>query len=227
MEAKPPEPRVWLWAWDRPEDLRFLNPRDAGVAMFVLGVRVEALGVVLRHRTAPLRLAPGLRRIAVVRLEVVPRDLDEARLAEVVAAIREEGMVAGSEGLQLDFDAAVSQRSLYRRLLMKLRSDPGFRVPVTMTALASWCMGDRWLQDLPVDGAVVMLFQMGQGTAEALAWLRRGRPVRGPAGKLPAWGLAADQPLPVPPPGESRVFVFNPRPWTPAAFRRALRMVTP
>ncbi len=30
-----------------------------------------------------------------------------------------------------------------------------------MTALASWCAGDDWLRDLPVDEAVPMLFRMG------------------------------------------------------------------
>lgn len=223
----PPEPRIWLWAWDRPEDLRFLGPRDAGVAMFVLGIRVEARGLSLRHRTAPLRLSPGMRRIAVVRLEVVPRDLDDRRLGEVVAAIRTRAQVPGTEGIQVDFDATRSQRPLYRRLLAKLRGDPAIRVPVTMTALASWCMGDRWIADLPVEGAVAMLFQMGQGTAEALAWLRRGRPLGGPAGTALDWGISTDQPLPAPPPATARVFVFHPLPWTPAAYGRALFLVKP
>ena len=223
--AAPPAPRVWLWAWDRPEDLRFLRPDDAGVAMFVLGLRVEARGLVLRHRTAPLRLAPGVCRIAVVRLDVVPRELDETRLDEVVAAIRKEALVPGIAGLQVDFDAVQSQRSLYRRLLAKIRADGAFKVPVTITALASWCMGDRWIRDLPVDGAVVMLFQMGPDTDEAVAWLRRRRPMAGPAGTPLAWGIATDQPLPDPPPAQAPTFVFNPRPWTPEAFRRALHLV--
>jgi len=220
-----PAPRVWLWAWDRPEDLRFLGPDDAGVAIFVLGIQVGPKGLALRHRTAPLRLSPGMRRIAVVRLEVAPSDLDEARLDEVVTAIRAEALVAGMEGLQVDFDATRSQRPLYRRLITKLQGDGAIKVPVTMTALASWCMGDRWIGDLPVDGAVVMLFQMGQGTAEALAWLRRGRPLAGPLGKPLSWGLSIDQPLPVSPPEHARIFVFSPRPWTRATYTRAQFLV--
>lgn len=223
--TRPPAPRVWLWAWDRPEDLRFLGPGDAGVAIFVLGIRAGPDGVALRHRTAPLRLSPGMRRIAVVRLEVAPADLDEVRLDEVVAAIRTEARVPGVEGLQVDFDATRSQRALYRRLITKLRGDAAIKVPVTMTALASWCMGDRWIVDLPVDGAVVMLFQMGQGTAEALAWLRRGRPLAGPLGKPLSWGLSIDQPLPVSPPEHARIFVFSPRPWTRATYTRAQFLV--
>jgi hypothetical protein len=106
-----------------------------------------------------------MHRISVVRLDVVPLDLDDVRLEEVVVAIRTEALVAGVEGLQVDFDASRSQRPLYRRLITKLRRDGAIKVPITMTALASWCMGDRWIMDLPVDGAVVMLFQMGQGTS--------------------------------------------------------------
>ncbi|NTV73318.1 MAG: hypothetical protein HGA66_03820 [Holophaga sp.] len=195
------------------------------MAFFVLGIKAGPNGLALRHRTAPLRLSPGMRRIAVVRLEVAPSDLDEVRLDEVVAAIRSEALVAGVEGLQVDFDANRSQRPLYRRLITKLRGDRAIKVPVTMTALASWCMGDRWIADLPVDGAVVMLFQMGQGTAEALAWLRRGRPLAGPLGKPLSWGFSIDQPLPVPPPENARIFVFSPRPWTRATYTRAQFLV--
>ncbi len=222
----PPAPRVWIWAWDRPEDLRFLAPDDAGVAIFVLGIHVGPEGLALRHRTAPLRLSPGMHRISVVRLDIVPPYLDDVHLEEVVAAIRMEALVEGVEGLQVDFDASRSQRPLYRRLITRLRGDGAIKVPITMTALASWCMGDRWIMDLPVDGAVVMLFQMGQGTSEALAWLRRGRPLAGPVGKSLSWGISTNQPLPASPPENARTFVFNPFPWTPAAFKRALFLVT-
>ena len=39
-------------------------------------------------------------------------------------------------------------------------------VPLSMTALASFCVGDRWLQDLPVDEAIPMIYQDGQGRSD-------------------------------------------------------------
>ncbi len=219
-------PRVWLWAWDRPEDLRFLRPADAGVAFFVLGIRMGENGLSLRPRTAPLRLTAGMHRIAVVRLEMTLTNLSENQMNELVSAIREKALVPGIEGIQLDFDAALSQRPFYRRLLARLRSEPALHVPISITALASWCMGDRWIRNLPVDSAVAMLFQMGPSSSEALAWLRKERPLAGLYNGTLAWGLSTDQPLPVSPPIQARVFFFHPHPWTPSAFKKALHLVS-
>ena len=63
--------------------------------------------------------------------------------------------------IQIDFDAADSERDVYRRLLARVRAVLPRTVPLSMTALASWCVGDTWLDGLPVDEAVPMLFRMG------------------------------------------------------------------
>ncbi|BDU74676.1 hypothetical protein [Mesoterricola silvestris] len=229
LEAGVPasSPRVWVWAWDRPEDLRFLKPEEAGVAFFVLGIQVGPGTVAVRPRTAPLRLPEGMHRIAVVRLEASGAGVPERRMTEILAAIRTYALVPGIEGLQIDFDASLSQRPFYRQLIDRLLKPGEIQVPLTITALASWCMGDPWIRDLPVSGAVGMFFQMGRDTPEALAWLRKHRPVTGVRPGALAWGLATDQPLPVAPPPEARVFLFHPRSWTPDAFSSALRRVTP
>ena len=53
-----------------------------------------------------------------------------------------------------------------------------------MTALASWCLSDRWISDLPVDEAVPMLFQMGPETPDIKRMLR-GRAAGIPPSLLP------------------------------------------
>lgn len=218
-------PRIWLWAWDRPEDLRFLNPNEAGVAFFVLGIRIREKAINLRPRTAPLRLVAGMHRIAVVRLDVVPRDISDALLSQVVEAIKGIAIVPDIEGIQLDFDALRSQRPFYRKLVDRLKRDGQIRVPITITALASWCMGDHWIGDLSVDGTVAMLFQMGPEAGETLAWLSKARPLHGAKEGALAWGLSTDQPLPLPPPSDAQVFLFHPHAWNRSAFQKALQLV--
>jgi len=63
--------------------------------------------------------------------------------------------------VQVDFDAAASERPFYRRLLERLRPRLDPSITLSITALASWCVGDGWLHDLPIDEAVPMLFRMG------------------------------------------------------------------
>ena len=48
-----------------------------------------------------------------------------------------------------DFDATRSQRPFYRDLLVDLRSQMPADLPLSITALASWCSFDDWLADFP------------------------------------------------------------------------------
>jgi hypothetical protein len=92
------------------------------------------------------------------------------------------------------------------------------RLPLSMTALASWCLDDNWLDELPVDEAVPMLFRMGPGEAA----LRRAWPSRTPAPKCrESLGVSLDEPLPLMR-DDKRMYVFNPNAWTPDSVHTAL-----
>src|SRR5258708_27436194 len=62
-------PRVILWAWERPTDLRFINPHDVGVAFLARTIRLRANEVTVRPRLQPLNLPDGTSVIAVARVE--------------------------------------------------------------------------------------------------------------------------------------------------------------
>lgn len=153
-------PRVTLWAWERREDLRNIDPDRYAVAeldqTLTIGLNVESL-----PRWNPVALPPGVTRIAVVRMETARYAVldDEAR-HRAVAAILRSARQPGIAALQIDFDATLSQRPFYRSLLQELRPlmPPG--MPLSITALASWCSWDGWLQGLPIDEAVPMFFRM-------------------------------------------------------------------
>src|SRR5262249_25558262 len=53
-----------------------------------------------------------------------------------------------------------SQRDFYRDLLIDLRRQLPPGLPLSITALASWCSYDDWLRKLPIDEAVPMFFRM-------------------------------------------------------------------
>ncbi|HSP62547.1 MAG TPA: hypothetical protein VLQ90_06170, partial [Pyrinomonadaceae bacterium] len=68
--ARPDQmPGVILWAWERPVDLRFINPRETGVAFLARTIHLRANEVVIRPRLQPLDLPAGTRVIAVARVE--------------------------------------------------------------------------------------------------------------------------------------------------------------
>ncbi|MCW5892793.1 MAG: hypothetical protein KIT14_19950 [bacterium] len=121
--ATRPPPLV-LWAWERPEDLRFVDPGEVGVAFLARTVRVGADGrLAVLPRRQPLRVpAATYRRIAVVRLEAVPA----APAVDAVAAAIVPALAAlpGTTALQIDFDARRSRRAFYVALLRLHRRYP-------------------------------------------------------------------------------------------------------
>lgn len=213
-----PRPAVVLWAWERPVDLRGL-PAGAGVAFLAQTITVSDAAHVISPRRQPLRVDPATYLVAVTRVEApgtVPARRDE--IAAIAAAIARTRALPGVRGVQVDFDARVSQRPMYRQLLHDLRAALPGDVPLSMTALASWCLDDNWLDDLPVDEAVPMLFRMGP-TEEMHRREFQSR-LSAPACRR-AIGLSLDERSGIHVFRGTRLYVFNPGPWTSDTVRVA------
>lgn len=218
--ADPPPP-LMLWAWERPEDLRFV-PTNVGVAYLRATVDLRPEGARVAPRRQSLRVRPDAYLMAVVRVEARPRGLaiTPAMRTRVVEALTDAAHAPGVRAVQIDFDAGASQRSAYRELLAEARRALGAGAWLSMTALASWCEGDAWLDApaMPVDEVVPMVFSMGTDRGAVLRALGERRAFRSRAcGGSVGW---ADGEPTVALGGVARRYVFSARPWTAAAARR-------
>jgi hypothetical protein len=207
-------PRLVLWAWERPEHLEFLDPHAVGVAFLARTVSWRDGQITSRPRLQPLRVPPGTPLMAVVRLESHGVPLPETSV--VSGEILKAAATTGVQVLQVDFDARLSEREWYAGLLQQLRRGLKPAMPLTMTALASWCDRDGWVEGLPVADAVPMLFRMGAGEP------RDAREFRVPACRA-SFGIATDE-LPAELPRGRRLFVFHPRAWDEDAYHGAVRL---
>ena len=207
-------PSVVLWAWERPENFSFLNPRDTGVAFLAGTAAIATDGSVrFRLRTQNLMLPPGTAVLPVVRIESPPVHAP-VKATPLFAGLEKVANLPGGRGLQIDFDARRSERAFYRTLLASLHKQTSR--PITVTALASWCEGDRWLDREPVMEAVPMFFRMGRGES-------RGMKLNSPV-CLSSIGLSTDEPWPDRrPTGIERVYLFSPRAWTQGEYKSALQ----
>jgi len=217
-DPMPQFPRIMLWAWERPEKLDFINPSEIGVAFLARTIQIHGGLVTVRPRLQPLVVAPGTAIMAVVRIE--SRDALYSTHREVEHAILEATDFPGIRALQVDYDAKASERDFYRTVLTDLRNVLPQGMPLSMTALASWCESDDWIAGLPVAEAVPMLFRMGT------------EPYRGngfrPAACRSSVGISTDEPLPRRSPDVSRgrrVYIFNTRSWSRGALRAAVAEV--
>ena len=208
-------PRVVLWAWERPVDLRFINPREVGVAFLARTIQLRAEDVVVRPRMQPLELPEGTRVIAVARVGADSKskpNLSGSQTEKLTAAIAEMAQLPNISSIQVDFDAKQSERTFYREVIFAVRKRVPETIGLSITALASWCSDDDWISDLPIDEAVPMLFRMGPDRQQIRNRVALGdefpaRPCRS------SYGISTDEPLQNLA-AAKRLYVFNPDPWT-------------
>jgi hypothetical protein len=256
-------PNLFFWAWERPEDLRFLESKNAGVAFLAKTIYVPESGgnrrntegdsLFVRPRLQPLRIAPDTPLIAVVRIETrsgrqpssyatdvsqtfsLPSftSLQNQRIIDEIVDLQK---LPNIRAIQIDFDATVSERASYASLLKELRHRLPTSLPLSITALASWCIGDPWLDQLPpgtIDEAVPMLFRMGPDGANVSRFLHSGDEFRVSSCQS-SLGLSTDEPLsnaimkgmhPNAPSlsHSKRIYVFSPRAWTQAGAEAVLK----
>jgi hypothetical protein len=210
-------PAIMLWAWERPSDLRSIAD-DVGVAFLAQTITIDRDRVAIVPRRWPLKVNPATLLSAVTRIEFPATRALAGVEGRIAQAIADTARFPGVTAVQVDFDAVESQRAFYRRLIKDVRSRIDASVPLSITALASWCVGDRWLEGLPIDEAVPMLFQLGplnepyRGVALA--------PHTAHALCRSSLGTSLDEPMPLRPSGR-RIYVFNPESWTLPAIERA------
>lgn len=206
-------PSLVLWAWERPEDLRFINPQNTAVAFLASTIKIHGVDVDVRPRLQSLVVPDHAKLVAVVRIEADREAaFDRSQTEQASAAIAKQASLPRVVAVQVDFDATRSEREFYRALLLDLRRRLGPSVPISITALASWCLDDDWISSLPVDEAVPMLFRMGAGTNEVVTQLTSGRDFR-PDVCRGSLGVSTAERWRSLPAGR-RLYVFQPRPWT-------------
>jgi hypothetical protein len=216
-------PQVVLWAWERPTDLRFINPRATGVAFLARTIRLRAGEVTVRPRLQPLELPEGAQLIAVARVESDAASqpvLSDRQRDELAAAIAAMASLPNISHLQIDFDATMSERDFYRAVILDVRRRLPANVSLSITALASWCTYDDWLSDLPIDDAVPMLFRMGVDAKQINNRLETGEDFNTPLCRQ-SYGISTDEPRANLSPTRRR-YVFNPNPWTETSVRAIL-----
>ncbi len=210
-----------LWAWERPEDLEFIDPQRFAVAFLAQTLTLTADDVLLTPRRQPLRVSPATKLIAVTRIESQKRTgtrpaLSEKQRDRLVTLVTRTLELPNVSAIQVDFDVLTSEREFYRSLLQELREKTPDNVPLSMTALASFCVGDRWLSDLPVDEAVPMIFRMGTDERKIKTFLEAGNDFLEPLCQT-SYGITLDEPLAIKFKSDRRVYVFATSSWTAEA----------
>jgi hypothetical protein len=219
--SQPLQPKIIFWAWERKENLEYINPETAGIAFLAKTILIKGDFFEVIPRLQPLMAPSRAWLCAVVRIQVsgAGAQLSQLLAEEVSGEISSLADLEGVSAIQIDFDAAISERAFYNSLLVEVRKRLGKPYPLSITALASWCVYDDWLQQLPVHAVVPMFFRMGPDRAAFLHYLQSGRLL--PVCRENA-GIAIDEPL-TRLPDKQHIYVFNPKAWTENEARNIMK----
>ena len=226
-------PETTVWAWERNEDLTFLDPKTTNVAFYAGTIRLRDDHVEFVPRIQKLDLGEEIRRYPVVRIHDMSsgNGLNSENIEQVVSILKEVfrmfiHRIPRTAVFRSIMMRLVPERQGYLALLKRVRKELPKGTHIAVTALASWCLGDRWLPKSDIDEAVVMLFSMGAGKRDVVRLLEKQRLSAG-EGIPTSIGVATNEPL-----VNSRlrelgivraaksVFVFCPLPWTEDRYQR-------
>ncbi|MBX3292550.1 MAG: DUF3142 domain-containing protein [Acidobacteria bacterium] len=213
-------PRKILWAWERAEDLSFIDPNEYGAAFLAQTIFLENDRVIPKPRRQPFSAPDGTYLIAVTRVETNKEQpkrptFDDEMLSRLAGLIAKTAEMPNIRGVQVDFDATVSERDFYRKLINAVRERTPEGVALSITALASWCAGDSWFNDFPIDEAVPMVFVMGRDQESILSFLRRGDDWREPLCRG-SYGISVDEPAVEGLQPNRRIYYFKNSAWAAA-----------
>jgi len=169
------KPKIMLWAWERPETLSCLDSNKIGVAFYAGTINLIANDFYFQPRLQPLVIPKSVYLEAVFRINNKTGSnpqLSNSATHNLLATITKIAARPGIKSIQIDYDAKETERPFYRNLLVQLRAALPPQLPLSMTALASWCLGDNWLTNLPVDEIAPMLFDMGAGRQDVLSFIK-------------------------------------------------------
>lgn len=179
IEKRPPLlPRKVLWAWKRAEDLSRINPSNFGVAYLACHILLSEDKVEWQSRNQPLKVPPNTVVVPTFRIDVDQKKktaLSEKQVVETARLILKGAKAPHAAQIQIDFDARETERDFYRALLKNVRQNLPKEMPISITALTSWCLFDNWIKDLPVDEAVPMMFSLGREREKVLLYFRSHR----------------------------------------------------
>ena len=206
-----------LWAWERPEDLRFIDPKQFGVAYLAQTLYLQNNDVLFRPRRQSLEVLPETYLIAVTRIETAKDAAIRAQLSDeqrerLITFIKRSLERPNVRGIQIDFDVVVSERKFYKNLVIELQKQLAPAITLTVTSLASWCVGDAWFSDFPIDEAVPMIFRMGADAGQVRSFLAAGSDWNEPLCRG-SYGISTDEPLNVKFRENRRIYYFNPKAW--------------
>ena len=189
---------ITIWAWEAPQDLRFLKGSNVRVVVYagLITLKDGKVGFTGRHQ--PVFLDKHTKATPVIRIENYEKDYGSYADKESVVAqyIANVCLDKNTGSCQIDYDVKKSEVPFYKNILLETRKRLPANTSLSITSIASWCDKGSWLSSVSeIDEVVPMLFSMGADSNAILSgftgssFLKNGK-------CLSSVGVSADEQIP-------------------------------
>ena len=156
--------KIYLYAWEAPHDFSFLLEDDyyiknVGVAYLAGEIISENGNLIFHNRRNPLIIPRGIEVISVIRINPLSTLEELADNKEEIALFITDRCLR-ADHCQVDMDARPSEYGHYGGIIETVNDNLGYKISIS--ALASWCPKNSWINDLEISYAVPMLYRMGE-----------------------------------------------------------------
>jgi hypothetical protein len=152
--------RIYLYAWERQEDLSFLeNYENVGIAIFALQIDLYNDRIVSHGRTTSVVAPPGKKTVPVIRVDIKEdRPIFSEKALKLISGICNRSLW---RECQIDFDFKESQKAFYTAFVGQMATLLDKDVVLTATALPSYCYQGDFFSTIPVAYVVPLLIDVG------------------------------------------------------------------
>lgn len=219
-----PKNKIIVWAWERNENLTFLDS-DTVVAYYAGSVIIKDGRMAVSKRVRTLKILEDTKVIPVVRIdnfdtaeEITPWRMKD--IEDFIINSCDQKLVVGC---QIDFDVKTSERTAYMSIISSVRDRLSKNIPLSITALVSWCDKSSWMNDAQIDFAVPMFYRLGADESTIRGGYT-GKTFMGSPKCAGAIGISTDEPLPKEKYiGGRDIYIFNPNSWDEQEFRSIIK----
>ncbi len=152
--------RIYLYAWEREEDLSFLkNYENVGIALFALQIDLYNDHIVSHERTTSVVAPPGKKIVPVIRVDI--KENSPALPEKAIKLISNICNRSLWRECQIDFDFKETQKSFYIAFMNDVAKQLNKDIKLTATSLPSYCYQGDFYKTISVAYVVPLLIDVG------------------------------------------------------------------
>lgn len=156
--------KIYLYSWERFDDFSFLKDSSLSNKITVVPlageINIYEDELYVNYRTHQIIIPNNIKSFPIIRINnFSSAEMFSKHVNKIEAFIL--SICSGHDHCELDFDARESEYNNYINLMNNIKNKLP-KTKISITAPASWCYPKSWINNLPIEYAVPMVYRLGK-----------------------------------------------------------------